>query len=132
MSWNSKMAVLPGHRHRFNIRRLAVPADPLKQPIVLHEGSDAVVRSMNQNVHIKLGKGRAKALRSARDVVFSVSQQCCRPTNGNKLYERNFANTAHLRRNRPMWPAPGANPVHDPCGPTCGDCLIAHSIFAPA
>lgn len=96
VSWNRAMMARPGHHDRFNVRLVALPTKKRSGSTVLHDRSDVVVHSANQQVHIALSNRQARTFRAARDVVLSVSQMYGPASSA--MFDRGFVTTTQLKQ----------------------------------
>ncbi|MDP3972451.1 MAG: pentapeptide repeat-containing protein [Candidatus Nanopelagicales bacterium] len=85
-----------GHRHRFNVRLVALYGARDKRTGVLAQVSKKHVSSVKEHVRMRLSKRETRLLRTADDAVLSVSHNYDRPRDGNLRYEKNYVTTTHL------------------------------------
>ena len=95
VKWDARLRKRDGKNHRFNMRLVAVKKNGKTRE--LDRFSTKKLKAKHRSLAIELGRKKAKRARNAHDLVLSVSQQYDRPQDSDKLYERNYVTTTHLR-----------------------------------
>ena len=141
VKWDDRLLNRVGKNHRFNMRLVAVKKNGKTRE--LDQFSTKKLKAKHRNLVTKLGRKKAKRARNAHDLVLSLSQQHDRPKDNDKLYERNFVTSKHLRpksgiatmsaatHDRPSW-CNDSDPHLQPSDPN-GECLrpCPHVVIKP-
>ena len=95
VTWNKALLAKPGTNDRFNVRVVAVAKGKKAKTTALAATSSSVAKRRTQ-VRFWLSTSQARAVRAAKTVVFSVSQQYDSPADRDNKYEDNYVSAVYL------------------------------------